>query len=92
MLRIQLAETTDEADFVFVDDGAPPDCRAARQGREDRPPRRRPIWSSALRALRAGGLSHLRALALARAGGGGRAVRRGPHAAATSVAGRGRSN
>jgi len=26
-IRIQLAETADEADFVFVDDNAPPACR-----------------------------------------------------------------
>jgi hypothetical protein len=29
-LRIRLAETAEEADFVLVDDGAPPDCRAVR--------------------------------------------------------------
>lgn len=29
-LRIRLAETAEEADFVLVDDGASPDCRAAR--------------------------------------------------------------
>jgi hypothetical protein len=28
-LRIRLAETSEDADFVLVDDGAPPDCRAA---------------------------------------------------------------
>ena len=28
-LRIKLAETSEEADFILVDDGAPPNCRAA---------------------------------------------------------------
>lgn len=28
-LRIKFAETPEEADFVLVDDGAPPDCRSA---------------------------------------------------------------
>lgn len=28
-LRIKLAATPDDADFVLVDDGAPPDCRSA---------------------------------------------------------------
>jgi hypothetical protein len=28
-VRIKLVETADEADFIFVDDGAPPSCQAA---------------------------------------------------------------
>ena len=28
-VRIRLVETADEADFIFVDDGAPPSCRGA---------------------------------------------------------------
>jgi hypothetical protein len=32
-LRIQLAETPEAADFVLVDDGTPPDCRATRNAK-----------------------------------------------------------